>query len=70
MPSMGNHSSPNNVNAVQANAGEFYKGKLSLTMTGYWKISLQLANATGEILKGEAITGTTEASSIFFEIEF
>ena len=39
-------------------------------MTGYWKINLQLANAEGEILKGETITEENEASSIFFEIEF
>ncbi len=70
MPSMGNHSSPNNVNATQAAAGGFYNGKLSLTMTGYWKINLQIANATGAILGGNEITDTVEASNIFFEIEF
>ena len=70
MPSMGNHSSPNNINATQANSNSFYNGKLSLTMTGYWKINLQLANTNGDILKGEEITETVESSSIFFEIEF
>lgn len=70
MPSMGNHSSPNNMNAIQANPGELYTGKLSLTMTGYWKINLQLANPSGDVLKGETITEANEASSIFFEIEF
>ena len=70
MPSMGNHSSPNNVHATQSIANGFYNGKLSLTMTGYWKINLQLANATGDILKGEEITEIVESSSIFFEIEF
>ena len=70
MPSMGNHSSPNNENATQSNPGDFYEGKLSLTMTGYWKINLQLAKADGIILKGEEITSTVESSSIFFEIEF
>ncbi len=70
MPSMGNHSSPNNVHATQNGAGNLYNGKLSLTMTGYWKINLQLANNSGTILKGEEITATNEASSIFFEIEF
>ncbi|MBG7612481.1 hypothetical protein IU405_09515 [Polaribacter sp. BAL334] len=70
MPSMGNHSSPNNVNATQSNPGAFYEGKLSLTMTGYWKINLQLANADGTVLKGEEISSTVESSSIFFEIEF
>lgn len=70
MPSMGNHSSPNNVHATQSATGKLYNGKLSLTMTGYWKINLQLANASGTILKGEEITDTTPASSIYFEIEF
>ncbi len=70
MPSMGNHSSPNNVHATQTNSGELYNGKLALTMTGYWKINLQLVNPAGEVLKGEVITDAVEASSIFFEIEF
>ena len=70
MPSMGNHSSPNNVHATQTSTGELYNGKLSLTMTGYWKINLQLAKPDGTIVKGEEITDTVAASSIFFEIEF
>lgn len=70
MPSMGNHSSPNNVDATQTALGELYKGKLSLTMTGYWKINLQLLNAEGDVLKGEAITDTVTESSLFVEIEF
>lgn len=70
MPSMGNHSSPNNVHATQTTSGDLYNGKLSLTMTGYWKINLQVANAEGTILKGEEITDDVTASSIFFELEF
>jgi hypothetical protein len=70
MPSMGNHSSPNNVDLTQTVASDLYKGKLSLTMTGYWKINLQLLNASGTVLKGEAITDAVPASSIYFEIEF
>jgi hypothetical protein len=70
MPSMGNHSSPNNVDATQIGAGDLYSGKLSLTMTGYWKINLQLFNASGTVLKGETITDAVPASSIYFEIEF
>lgn len=70
MPSMGNHGSPNNVDLTQTSTDEFYRGKLSLTMTGYWKINLQLLNASNEVVKGETVTETTEASSIFFEIEF
>jgi hypothetical protein len=70
MPSMGNHSSPNNVDLTQTVSGDLYNGKLSLTMTGYWKINLQLLNASGTILKGETITDAVPASSIYFEIEF
>lgn len=69
MPSMGNHGSPNNVNLTQG-SDEFYYGKLSLTMTGYWKINLQLEDNLGVIQKGEVVSETTESSSIFFETEF
>lgn len=70
MPGMGNHSSPNNVNGIQSTAGKLYTGKLSLTMTGYWKINLQLAKADGTVLGGQEITDTNLASTIFFEIDF
>jgi len=70
MPSMGNHSSPNNIDLAQAVAGDLYNGKLALTMTGYWKINLQLLNASGTVLKGETITDAVPASSIYFEVEF
>ena len=70
MPGMGNHSSPNNVHPTQTAAGKLYTGKLALTMTGYWKINLQLAKADGTVVKGEEITDGNPASSIFFEVEF
>lgn len=70
MPSMGNHGSPNNVHLTQAIAEGLYNGKLSLTMTGYWKINLQLLNNNNDVLKGEGISDTVTSSSIFFEIEF
>lgn len=70
MPSMGNHGSPNNVNLTQSATDLLYNGKLSLTMTGYWKINLQLLNSANEVLKGEEITDTTTTSSIYFEVEF
>jgi len=70
MTSMGNHGSPNNVDLKQTSLNGSYFGKLSLTMTGYWKINLQLENESGTILKGEPVTATQESSSIFFEIEF
>jgi hypothetical protein len=70
MPGMGNHSSPNNVHATQSAAGKLYNGKLSLTMTGYWKINLQLAKADGTVLAGEEVTDANPASTIFFELDF
>ncbi|QOW11238.1 hypothetical protein Q73A0000_13150 [Kaistella flava (ex Peng et al. 2021)] len=70
MPGMGNHSSPNNVHATQTAAGKLYNGKLSLTMTGYWKINLQLAKGDGTVLAGQEITDANPASTLFFEIEF
>ncbi|MCM4170295.1 hypothetical protein DHD32_02295 [Arenibacter sp. TNZ] len=70
MPGMGNHSSPNNVDLTYDTAAKSYNGKLSLTMTGYWKLSLKLLNGTGEVLKGEDVTEENEASSLYFELEF
>jgi len=70
MPSMGNHGSPNNTDLLQSETNGFYKGKLSLTMTGYWKINLQVLNADNEVLKGEPVTADNPSSSLYFEIEF
>lgn len=70
MPSMGNHSSPNNEDLSYDTSSGMYMGKLSLTMTGYWKINLKFINATDEVLKGEGVTEENEASSLFFELEF
>ncbi|MCC2591260.1 hypothetical protein [Chryseobacterium sp. MFBS3-17] len=70
MPGMGNHSSPNNEDAIQSQTNGFYQGKVSLTMTGYWKLNLQLLAADGSILKGEAVTDIHPESSLFFELEF
>jgi hypothetical protein len=70
MPSMGNHSSPNNVDLVQSITDKWYRGKLSLTMTGYWKINLQLLNSANEVVKGEEITDAVPSSSLYLEIEF
>ncbi len=70
MPSMGNHTSPNNEDLVYNAASNMYDGKLSLTMTGYWKLNLMLENQDGEILKGEEVTEDNESSSLYLEIEF
>ncbi|MDP2158967.1 MAG: hypothetical protein Q8K02_00655 [Flavobacterium sp.] len=70
MPSMGNHGSPNNVDLTQSTSTGLYNGKLSLTMTGYWKINLQLLHADSSVLKGEEVTETNPESSLYFEVEF
>lgn len=70
MPSMGNHGSPNNTDLVQSALDKLYHGKLSLTMTGYWRINLQLRNAENELLKGEAVTTENPQSSLYLETEF
>lgn len=70
MPGMGNHSSPNNQNLAFNSVENVYDGKLSLTMTGYWKLNLILRNAVGEALKGESVTETNESSTLYLEIEF
>lgn len=70
MPSMGNHGSPNNVDATQQAIGGLYNGRMSLTMTGYWKINLQLVKPDGTVVKGESITDTVTESSLYFDFEF
>ncbi len=70
MPSMGNHSSPNNTDLLFNTTSKMYEGDLSLTMTGYWKLNLMLYNANDELIKGEAVTDTNESSSLYLELEF
>lgn len=70
MPSMGNHSSPNNTDLLFNTSTKMYEGDLSLTMTGYWKLNLMLYNANNELIKGEAVTDTNESSSLYLELEF
>lgn len=69
MPGMGNHGSPNNVDLVQGDDG-FYSGSLSLTMTGLWRINLQVLDASGQIIKGEPVTEDNPDSGIFMQLEF
>ncbi|MGM5632072.1 FixH family protein [Apibacter raozihei] len=69
MPEMGNHGSPNNSDLINSELSGFYKGKISFTMTGYWKINLQVLDASGQAIKGESITETNSSSSIFWETE-
>lgn len=70
MPGMGNHSSPNNKDLEYNAETGLYEGKLSMTMTGYWRLNLQLINADGQVLKGEEITEDHPKSSLYFELEF
>jgi hypothetical protein len=70
MPSMGNHSSPNNVNAIQATSGDLYNGKLSLDNDRLLENQSSIRKPDGTIVKGEEITEGVTESSIFFEIEF
>ncbi len=70
MPSMGNHGSPNNEDLVYSALEENYQGKLSLTMTGYWKLNLRLLNENQELLKGELVTEENDSSTLYLEIEF
>lgn len=70
MPGMGNHSSPNNTDLIYNSAEHLYEGDLSLTMTGYWVLNLQLLNAVGDLLKGEPITEDHPKSSLYLELEF
>jgi hypothetical protein len=70
MPSMENHSSPNNVDLTWDTTDKIYRGTVNFTMTGYWKLNLILQNQQGETLYGNAVTDDVEASSLFFEVEF
>jgi hypothetical protein len=60
------------MNLTQTALGAFYQGKLSLTMTGLWRINMQLLNASDAVLKGETIVDAdpSSVSSLYFEIEF
>jgi hypothetical protein len=70
MPSMENHSSPNNTDLTWDVAGKIYRGSVNFSMTGYWTLNLILQNDRGETLYGNAITDDTATGSLFFEVEF
>ncbi|NGM63055.1 hypothetical protein G5B30_14175 [Sphingobacterium sp. SGG-5] len=57
-PSMGNHSSPNNVDLTQRDDGLYY-GVVNYTMTGNWTLNFILQNEEGRILRG------TEVPTVF-----
>lgn len=70
MPSMGNHSSPNNQDLSYNTEDRMYYGKVSLTMSGYWVLNLKLKDSQGTVLKGEDVTETNIQSSLYLELEF
>ncbi|MEO8934054.1 MAG: hypothetical protein ABI295_07075 [Xanthomarina sp.] len=70
MPDMGNHGSPNNTDLTYRSVEGVYQGNLSLTMTGYWVLNLQLLDQTNSVLKGEEITENHAQSSVYLELEF
>ena len=53
-PSMGNHSSPNNKDLIQAQDKRYY-GTVNYTMTGNWTLNFILENHQGRILKGTKV---------------
>lgn len=70
MPSMGNHSSPNNEDFLYNPVQQRYDGKLSLTMTGLWRLNLMLLDENDFALKGTEVTEANESSDLYLEIEF
>lgn len=54
-PSMGNHSSPNNVDLTQKEDGN-YHGVVNYTMTGNWTLNFILLNKAKEIIKGTEVS--------------
>ena len=53
-PSMGNHSSPNNVDLTQHD-DKLYRGVVNYTMTGNWTLNFIMLNQDGRILKGTKV---------------
>lgn len=53
-PSMGNHSSPNNVDLTQQADG-LYHGVVNYTMNGNWTLNFILLNQSGEVIKGTEV---------------
>ena len=53
-PSMGNHSSPNNVDLTQHDDG-LYHGVVNYTMTGNWTLNFILLDPDGNVVKGTEV---------------
>ncbi len=53
-PSMGNHSSPNNMDLTQQADGLYY-GVVNYTMTGNWTLNFMMLNQNGALIKGTEV---------------
>lgn len=53
-PSMGNHSSPNNVDLTQHTDG-LYHGVVNYTMTGNWTLNFIMMDPNGQVIKGTQV---------------
>ena len=69
MPTMDNHGSPNNQPMAFDEQG-LYKGQLSLTMTGLWRLNLKVFDENNKLIKGNTVDEENPKSSIYFEISF
>jgi len=50
MPTMG-HGSPGNVNPTSIGSGQ-YKGEVNFTMTGYWKVNIEMTRNSNQVSNG------------------
>lgn len=66
MPDMGNHTSPANEALTRQPDGS-YSGRISLTMTGLWRIHLTVRNQNGDIVAG-GDSLSDGFSSLFWEV--
>lgn len=70
MPTMNNHGSPGNIALQQSQSQGDYIGALTLTMTGYWRINLQVLNAENTAVYGTTVTDEQPTSPLYFDLSF
>ncbi|MGB0837865.1 MAG: hypothetical protein ACPGRE_07175 [Flavobacteriaceae bacterium] len=70
MPSMDNHSSPNNTPLIYKEEDQNYQGNLSLTMSGLWNLNFILQNEQGEAIYGTEVTENNITSELYLSLSF
>lgn len=70
MPSMDNHSSPNNTPLSYKVEEQNYQGDLSLTMSGLWNLNFILQNEAGEAIFGTEVTDDNLTSELYLSLSF